>query len=106
MFIAKVRGKSMEPKIQDGTWGLFRPCPPGSREGRVVLVQFNSRGALENGGRFTVKKYHSAKTVSEEGWRHDRIELLPINPDYPPIVVESHEGEELVVVGEWVCALG
>jgi hypothetical protein len=27
---------------------LFRLCPAGSREGRIVLVQFNSMGAPEN----------------------------------------------------------
>jgi hypothetical protein len=35
----------------------------------------------ENGSRFTVKRYHSAKIVSEDAWQHDRIELLPLNPD-------------------------
>jgi len=34
-------------------------------------VQFASLGAGENGGRFTVKKYHSEKTVTANGWRHD-----------------------------------
>ena len=102
MLIARVRGQSMEPKIKDGSWNLFRPCPHGSREGRIVLVQFNSRCDLENGGRFTVKKYHSAKSVTEEGWRHEQIELLPLNPDYDPIIVAPHEGPEMVVVGEWV----
>ena len=105
MFIARVRGHSMEPKIKDGSWNLFRPCPQGSREGRIVLVQFNSMGDPENGGRFTVKKYHSAKTVSEDAWQHDRIELLPLNPDYDPIPVAPHEGPEMVVVGEWVASI-
>jgi superfamily II DNA or RNA helicase/diadenosine tetraphosphate (Ap4A) HIT family hydrolase/HKD family nuclease/SOS-response transcriptional repressor LexA len=105
MFIARVRGHSMEPKIKDGSWNLFRPCPLGSREGRIVLVQFNSMGDSENGGRFTVKKYHSAKTVSQDAWQHDRIELLPLNPDYDPIPVAPHEGPEMVVVGEWVASI-
>ena len=105
MFIARVRGHSMEPKIKDGSWNLFRPCPQGSREGRIVLVQFNSMGDLENGGRFTVKKYHSAKTVSEDDWQHDCIELLPLNPDYDSIIVEPHEATEMVVVGEWVASI-
>lgn len=102
MFIARVRGRSMEPKIKDGSWCLFRPCPAGSREGRIVLVQFNSRGQVEDGGRFTVKKYHSVKVASDEGWRHEKIELLPINPEYPPITVEPHEAHEMIVVGEFV----
>lgn len=105
MFIARVRGRSMEPKIKDGSWNLFRPCPAGSREGRIVLVQFNSLGDPENGGRFTVKKYHSAKSVTEDGWRHERIELLPLNPDNDPIIVKPHEGTEMVVVGEFVASI-
>ena len=106
MFIARVRGHSMEPKIKDGSWNLFRPCPQGSREGRIVLVQFNSMGDPESGGRFTVKKYHSAKTVSEDAWQHDHIELLPLNPDYDPITVGPHEGTEMAVVGEFVASIG
>lgn len=105
MFIARVRGHSMEPKIKDGSWNLFRPCPQGSREGRIVIVQFKSMGDPENGGRFTVKKYHSAKTLSEDTWQHDRIELLPLNTDYEPILVGAHEGPELLVVGEWVSSI-
>lgn len=105
MFIAKVLGKSMEPKIKDGSWCLFRPCPQGSREGRVVLIQFSSRGDLENGGRFTVKKYHSVKSVSEDGWKHERIQLLPINPEYDAITIEPHEGAEMIVVGEFVTSI-
>ena len=42
MFVARVTGTSMEPLIPDGSWCLFRPCPAGSREGRIVLVQFAS----------------------------------------------------------------
>ncbi len=61
-------------------------CPAGSREGRIVLIQFNSMGDPENGGRFTVKKCQTAKTVSDDGWQHDCIELLPLNPDYDPIL--------------------
>ncbi|TAE77099.1 MAG: S24 family peptidase [Verrucomicrobia bacterium] len=105
IFIARVRGHSMEPTIQDGSWNLFRPCPAGSRNGRIVLVQFNSMGDLENGGRFTVKRYHSAKTVADDAWQHDRIELLPLNPDYEPIPVAFHEGPEMVVVGERVSSI-
>lgn len=48
---------------------------------------------------------HSAKTVSEDAWQHDRIELLPLNPDYEPIPVAAHEGPEMVVVGEWVATI-
>jgi superfamily II DNA or RNA helicase/diadenosine tetraphosphate (Ap4A) HIT family hydrolase/HKD family nuclease/SOS-response transcriptional repressor LexA len=105
MFIARVRGHSMEPKIQDGSWNLFRERPQGSRDGKIVLVQFKSRGDLENGGRFTVKKYQSVKRVTEDEWSHEHIELLPLNRDYDPIIVTPHEAPEMVVVGEWVSSL-
>ncbi|MEO8613784.1 MAG: HIT domain-containing protein [Luteolibacter sp.] len=105
MFIARVRGHSMEPKIRDGSWNLFRPCPQSSREGRIVHVQFNSMGDPENGGRFTVKKYHSRKTLTNDTWQHDQIQLLPLNPACDPIPVAPHEGPELMVIGEWVASI-
>ncbi len=101
MFVARVTGTSMEPLIADGSWCLFRPCPAGSREGRIVLVQFASLGAGENGGRFTVKKYHSEKTVTADGWRHDRIQLLPVNPAFEAIELEPEEAGDLAIVGEF-----
>ena len=78
MFVARVTGKSMERLILDGSC----PCPAGSRECRIVLVQFNTVGTVENGGRFTVKKYHSEKTGTVDGWRHERIQLLPVNREF------------------------
>jgi SOS-response transcriptional repressor LexA len=101
MFVARVMGTSMEPLIPDGSWCLFRPCPAGSREGRIVLVQFASLGAGEDGGRFTVKKYHSEKTVTTDGWRHDRIQLLPVNPAFEPITLEPEDADALTIVGEF-----
>jgi superfamily II DNA or RNA helicase/diadenosine tetraphosphate (Ap4A) HIT family hydrolase/HKD family nuclease/SOS-response transcriptional repressor LexA len=101
MFVARVTGRSMEPLIADGSWCLFRPCPAGSREGRIVLVQLSTVGAGENGGRFTVKKYHSEKTVTADGWRHDRIQLLPVNQEFAPIEIEPEDAGDLMIVGEF-----
>lgn len=78
---------------------------PTCRFGQIVLVQFKSRGDLENGGRFTVKKYQSVKRVTEDDWSHEHIELLPLNRDYNPIIVTPHEAAEMVVVGEWVTSI-
>jgi len=102
MFVARVVGKSMEPTIPDGSWCLFRPCPAGSREGRILLVQFNSLGVSKNGGWFTVKKYHSEKTITAEGWRHQRIQLVPVNPDFEAIELQPEDEAGLLIVGEYV----
>jgi phage repressor protein C with HTH and peptisase S24 domain len=105
MFVARVTGTSMEPLILDGSWCLFGPCPAGSREGRIVLVQFASLGAGENSGRFTVKKYHSEKTVTADGWRHSSIQLLPVNPAFEPITLEPEDAGDVTIVGEWMIAV-
>lgn len=105
MFAASVVGHSMEPKIPSDSWCLFRPLPAGSREGRLILVQTNSHASPEDGGRYTVKRYHSIKTVSEEGWTHEAIELQPLNPDYSPIVISADNAEDMRIVGEFVCVI-
>ena len=39
MFVARVVGKSMEPRIADGSYCLFRSPVTGTRQGRTVLVR-------------------------------------------------------------------
>jgi hypothetical protein len=108
MFVARVLGHSMEPKIPSGAYCLFRECPAGSREGRIVLVQFHSMIDPEGGGRYTVKIYHSDKIMTEEGWSHQQIELRPLNrdPTYQPIPVTEVEAPELKIRGEFVAVVG
>jgi len=52
-----------------------------------------------------VKKYHSEKTVTADGWRHDRIQLLPLNPGFEPITLEPEAAGDLTIVGEYVCGV-
>ena len=70
-----------------------------------MLVQLGTDGAGENGGRFTVKKYHSELStdlaVTAEGWRHSRIQLLPLNPAFEPIEIEADVAADVVIVGEF-----
>ncbi|MBL8820161.1 MAG: DEAD/DEAH box helicase family protein [Planctomyces sp.] len=102
MFAAKVMGRSMEPKIADGSWCLFRPCPAGTRNGRLLLIQCQTHLDPEDGGRYTVKRYKSTKTYSEEGWMHETIELQPLNPTYEPIRLSGEDSADLRVIGEFV----
>lgn len=57
----------MEPLTLARSFFPYRPCPEGSQEGRIVLVQQGTDGASEYGGRFPVKKYDSWKTVTADG---------------------------------------
>jgi len=101
MFVVHVVGRSMEPRIPDGSMAVFRARPAGSRQGKAVLVW--RRGASESGGEFTVKTYSSRKRVTEDGWRHEGIRLDPENPDFEALHLDA--GGEHQVLGELVRVL-
>jgi len=102
MFVVKASGKSMEPKIPDGSFCVFRSNVVGSRNSKIVLVQHHSMFDPDNGGCYTIKQYTSDKVVdSETGeWRHDKITLKPLNKDYQPIIIS--EDDNFIVVGEFL----
>ncbi|MGH9627148.1 MAG: S24 family peptidase [Bryobacteraceae bacterium] len=100
MFIAHVVGRSMEPRIPDGSLCVFRHKVTGSRQGKLVLVE-NYGETGEN--RYTIKRYKSVKAQDEEGWRHEKIILEPLNPEYE--AWELEENSPIKVIGEFVCVL-
>ena len=96
----------MEPTIQDGDYVVFRARPTGTREGKIVLAQYRGIADPDTGGAFTVKRYSSEKeAVKDEGWRHTRVVLSPLNPDYEPIVVSADEAEDIQIVAEFITVL-
>lgn len=107
MFVARAAGRSMEPKIHDGDYCVFRANPVGSRQGKIVLVQYRGPADPETGGSFTVKKYSSEKVAdSESGWRHAKIALSPLNQEFEPIVLEQESEGDVRVIAEFITALG
>ena len=59
LFISQVVGESMNRRIPNGAWCLFRQFPSGTRQGRVVIVQHRDIHDPETGGQYTVKVYES-----------------------------------------------
>ena len=106
MFVAQVIGKSMEPAIPDGSYCLFRAPVTGTRQGKIVLVQLRDGIDPETGERYTVKRYQSEKVADGDSWRHARITLKPVNPDFQPIKLAGAEEGELQVVAELIEVLG
>ncbi len=94
MFVARIQGHSMEPRIPDGSLCVFRRNVVGSRNGRLVLVR-NSELADEN--QYTVKRYRSEKAVTEEGFLQSRIRLESLNPAYPSWDLDEQEGKYQVI---------
>jgi phage repressor protein C with HTH and peptisase S24 domain len=101
MFVAEIAGHSMEPRIPDGSLCVFRHGVTGSRQGRLVLVE--DLGAAGN-NRYAVKRYLSAKARTDEGWRHERIWLESLNPDFPSWDLDPEE-EKYRIVAEFVRVL-
>lgn len=110
MFVARVRGQSMEPLIPDGALCIFRggSALAGSRQGkRVLVVNYGEPGEQ----RFTVKRYESVKRrVDDDRSEQVRIILHPLNPEFPSWEIdyepmESESGQRVRVIGEFVAVL-
>ncbi len=103
MFIVRASGNSMEPRIHDGDYCVFRANPAGSREGKIVLVQNHGDYDSDYGGSYTIKQYSSRKTYDDDGgWLHESICLLPLNHDYRPIILDESDMEDFRVIGEFL----
>jgi SOS-response transcriptional repressor LexA len=98
LFVAQIVGHSMEPQIPDGCLAVFRAGVEGSRQGRLVLVEDLAGGGTN---RYTVKRYRSEKASGPEGqWRHTRIRLESLNPDYPSWDLDPDE-EKYRIIAEF-----
>jgi type III restriction enzyme len=106
MFVCRAVGRSMEPRIRDGDYLVFRAKPTGTRQGKIVLAQYRGPADPETGGSYTVKRYSSEKQPDETGrWGHTKVTLSPINPEYAPIVLTARDEGSVTVVAEFLTVL-
>lgn len=101
-FAIHAKGDSMLPKIKDGDICIFEWYNAGTRNDEIVLTQSREYDP-EYGGKYTIKRYHSEKVVSEEGWQHSKVELRPLNPDFD--TVELTEDDDIRTIGIFKCVL-
>ena len=103
-FLAQVVGESMNRRIPNGSWCLFREPSDGSRNGKVVIVQSRDIQDPDTNGHYTVKIYRSEKTETEDSWSHRGIRLEPDSMDYnfQPLILNPDTVNDLRVVGEFV----
>ncbi len=100
-FAIYAKGNSMLDKIKNGDICVFEwyNQKGGSREGDIVLAEFNGFDDES-----AIKVYHSKKVRHEDGsWEHTKIELEPLNKEYP--VIELDENSEYRTVGVLKCVL-
>ena len=108
LFVAQVIGESMNRRIPNGSWCLFRLNPAGSRQGKVVLVQHRDISDTDTGGHYTVKLYESRKQEKEDGsWLHSSITLLPDTTasGYKSIMLSEDQCDDLRVIAEFIAVL-
>jgi SOS-response transcriptional repressor LexA len=100
MFVARIAGQSMEPRIPDGSLCVFRSGVAGSRQGKLVLVEYLGGGTND---RYTVKRYFSEK--KPDGSRHnERVRLEPLNPEFEAWELDPEE-DRYRVLAEFVQVL-
>lgn len=106
LFVSRVVGESMNRRIPNGAWCLFRANPGGIPQGKIVLAQHSAIADPDYGGSFTVKQYQSEKVEEYGEFVHQRIVLKPQTNafGYEDIVLED-ELEDLKVIGEFLSVL-
>jgi hypothetical protein len=108
LFVAQVIGESMNRRIPNGAWCLFRLNPTGTRQGKIVVAQHRSIHDPDYGSSYTVKVYRSEKKAAEEGeWTHGRVTLSPDSddPSFTPMEFASTAAGELAIVAELIAVL-
>ena len=100
MFVARVVGRSMEPRVPDGSLCVFRAPVIGSRQGRLLLI--GMQDVDDRSWRYTVKKYARAGKLLEGAEREEKIRLEPLNPEFEAFDLTS---DQFTVVAEFVQVL-
>lgn len=88
--------------IRGGDYCVFEWYKAGSREGEIALTQ-SSEFDPDYDGKYTIKKYHGEKVMTEEGWQHGIIELIPLNKNFNTIELDGDC--EYRTVGVFKCVL-
>lgn len=96
MFVATVVGRSMEPRIPDGSSCIFRAPVTGSRSNRLLLIE--KIGDAE-ASRYTVKRYARQGSLAESAEREGAIRLEPLNKEFPAFDLTA---DEFRVIAEFV----
>lgn len=102
LFLVRIRGRSMQPDIPDGSLCVFRSYYGGSRKGGIFIVQ--RMATMEEGGEYTLKRYDSRKRETAEGWSHERITMHPENPEFADWDLDREE-DSYITIAEFICVL-
>lgn len=100
MFAVHIVGRSMEPRIPDGSVCICRAPVVGSRHGRLLLIE--KFDETDFAARYTVKLYMRQGALPEGEERTQPIRLQPLNPEFEAFDLTS---EQFRVIAEFVQVL-
>jgi phage repressor protein C with HTH and peptisase S24 domain len=103
-FACKIKGESMNRVIPNNSICLFKTYKGGSRNGKILLIEFMDIQDPDFNSAFTIKTYSSEKKIVEETWKHTSIILRPNSLDnsYQNIIISNENAQGMRVVGEFV----
>lgn len=106
-FVSRVVGESMNRRIPNGSWCLFKRAGAGSREGKILLAELLDRQDPESGGQYTIKIYKSMKRPSDDSWEHAKIQLIPdsTHGGFSTLEFTSNPEDSLRIIAEYVATL-
>jgi hypothetical protein len=106
LFVARVVGESMNRRIPNGAWCLFRLTSKPTSRVRPIVARLEGQTDPET-GRYTIKLCDSEKDFrDDESFETRKIILRPqsSDPAFQPIVL-SPEGGKIIVVAELLAVL-
>jgi transcriptional regulator with XRE-family HTH domain len=100
LFIVRVLGDSMSPRVESGALAVFRAGPAASRDDALALVALEPD---EHGARYVFKRLRFLPTADVDV---QPVRLESLNPQGPSWEVYLRDGGDVRVVAEFVERLG
>ena len=105
LFVAQVIGESMNKKIPNGSWCVFKANPVGTKQGKIVVAQLQDHIDADTGASYTVKLYSSSNLLNEDNELQQRITLTPASTDGSYRPMSFSNGDEVLILAELVAVL-
>ncbi len=90
LFVASVVGESMNRRIPNGVFCLFRALVEKPRDGQVLLVQHHDLRDAEHGGRYTVKVFRR-RALKHGAKKQAVLEPDSTDPKFEPIALPNDQ---------------
>jgi len=107
-FVCQVIGDSMDRKIKNGAWCLFKKINGEPKDGDIVLVEHYNIQDADFGAGYTIKSFYSKKEITDGSLSNKQVVLKPLSydPKYKSIVLEHDMIKSLKVIGQFVTIMG